>query len=188
MKTILDVLFEKHNTWLKYVKSFGCDSEIAEDFVQEMYIKIYVYSQKKENDLMYNENEVNYFFVYVTLKNLYFDNLRLKKRIKIEPLSEDYLETTQMYSEDDFNLKNDALLRWVVNLQKEIESIKDYNQKKANLIYVKFIYDKIFIEKMSVTDLSKEAGISYWSLRNTILTIKKQIKNEIQNIGANECL
>jgi len=186
MENILDVLFKKHSTWLKYVKSFGCDSDIAEDFVQEMYIKIFIYSQKKENDLMFNENEVNYFFVYVTLKNLYFDNLRLKKRIIKEPLSDDFIETIQMYSEDDFNSKNDALMRWLDNLTKEIESIKDYNHKKANLIYIKFIYDKIFIDRMSVTDLSKEAGISYWSLRNTILIIKKQIKNEVRR--TNECL
>ena len=135
---------------------------------------------------MFNENEVNYFFVYVTLKNLYFDNLRLKKRIIKEPLSDDFIENIQMYSEDDFNLKNNALIRWLDKLDKETNSIKDYNQKKANLIYVKFIYDKIFIEKMSVTDLSKEAGISYWSLRNTILIIKKQIKNEIGR--TNDCL
>jgi RNA polymerase sigma factor (sigma-70 family) len=185
MENILDVLFKKHSTWIKYVKSFGCDDYESEDYVQEMYIKIFNYTQKKENDLMYNEDEVNFIFVYVVLRNMYYDNFR-KKKVIIGELTDDFIADEQSYSEIDFNQKNDAVLRWLVNIDSEIESIYDYNKRKANLLYIKFIYDKIFIDKMSVTELSKEVGISYWSLRNTILTIKKQIKNEVRR--TNECI
>lgn len=185
MENILDVLFKKHSTWIKYVKSFGCDEDKAEDYVQEMYIKIFNYSQKKENDLMYNDDEVNFIFVYVVLRNMYYDNFR-KKKVVLDEIKDDFIYDEQSYSETDFNQKNDALLRWLSNLDSEIESIEDYNKRKANLLYVKFIYDKIFIDKMSVTELSKEVGISYWSLRNTILIIKKQIKNEVRR--TDECL
>ena len=84
---ILDVLFLKHSTWLKYVKSFGCPDDIAEDYVQEMYIKIYNYSQIKNNDLMYDGEEINFFFIYVTLKNMYLDDFRKnKKKIVVYPV------------------------------------------------------------------------------------------------------
>ena len=180
MVNILDVLFLKHHTWIKYVKSFGCREDIAEDFVQEMYIKIFNYSQKKDNDLMYNENEVNYFFVYVTLKNMYYDNLRKKKNIIIIDLSNDFVQDESEYTETEYHVKNDAIDCWIDRLNKDIEKIPEYNLKKANLIYIKFIFQKIFIEQMSVSELSREVGITYWSLRNTVLIIKEQIKNEIK--------
>lgn len=179
MKNILDVLFLKHTTWIKYVKSFGCNDSIAEDFVQEMYIKIFLYSQKKDNDLMYNESEVNYFFVYVTLKNMYYDNLRKKKKVFIDDLKDDFVQDDIEYSETDFYLKNDAIDCWRGKLEEEIKSIEDYNQVKANLLYIQFIFQKIFVEQMSISELSREVGITYWSLRNTVLIIKENIKNEI---------
>ena len=179
MANILDVLFLKHSTWITYVKSFGCPDDIAEDFVQEMYIKIFNYSQKKDNDLMYDQNEVNYFFVYVTLKNMYYDNLRKKKNLITVDLSDDFIQDESEYTEVDFNLKNDAVCLWIDKLNKDIELISEYNRKKANLLYIKFIYQKIFVEQMSVSELSREVGITYWSLRNTMLIIKDQIKNEI---------
>lgn len=179
MKNILDVLFLKHTTWIKYVKSFGCNDSIAEDFVQEMYIKIFLYSQKKDNDLMYNKSEVNYFFVYVTLKNMYYDNLRKKKKVFIDDLKDDFVQDDIEYSETDFYLKNDAIDCWSGKLEEEIKSIEDYNQIKANLLYIQFIFQKIFVEQMSISELSREVGITYWSLRNTVLIIKENIKNEI---------
>lgn len=177
MDNILNILFLKHKTWIKYVLSFGCKNEIAEDFVQEMYIKIFSYNQKKNFDLMYNENEVNYYFVYVTLKNLYYDNIRRKKNIILIPIENIDIQIEQSYIDNNFDFKILKLNAWKLQLQKEIDSIKKYNKRKNNLIYIKFIYQKIFEEKITVTKLSKDAGITYWSLRNTILIIKEQIKN-----------
>lgn len=180
MKNILDVLCLKHEQWFKYVKSFGCPDEIAEDYVQEMYIKIFNYSQRKDNDLMYAENDVNYYFIYVTLKNMYYDDLRKNKKLIIVDLSDDFIQDDKEYTEVEYHLKKDAIEVWVDRLNKDIDQISEYNRKKANLIYIKFIFQKIFIEQMSVSELSREVGITYWSLRNTILIIKEQIKNEIK--------
>jgi hypothetical protein len=178
MKTILDILSKKHNVWVKYLISFGCNTEIAEDYVQEMYLKIYNYSQRKDNDLMYNESEVNYFFIYVTLKNMYYDNNRkTSKNILVDIEKIDLPEDE--YSETEFNIKLQKVKSWEENINNDIDNIKTYTRTKANLSYIKFIYDKIFVENMSITDLSKEVGISYWSLRNTIQIIKQQIENEI---------
>jgi len=180
MKNILDVLCIKHEQWLKYIKSFGCPDDIAEDYVQEMYIKIFNYSQRKDNDLMYDENDVNYYFIYVTLKNMYYDDLRKSKKQFLVDLSDDFIQDESEYTEKEYHVKNNAKNIWIDRLNLEIQSIEDYNRKKANLIYIKFIFDKIFVEQMSVTKLSQEVGITYWSLRNTVLIIKDQIKNEIK--------
>jgi len=47
------------------------------------------------------------------------------------------------------------------------------------LNYYKYIFEKVFIQQMSVSDLSREIGITYWSLRNTLNNIKRQINEEI---------
>ena len=61
----------KHKTWVRTVISFGCDPAIAEDIVQEAYIKINKLIEKGL-DISYG-NEINYFYVYKTLKTLYGD-------------------------------------------------------------------------------------------------------------------
>ena len=162
--------------------SFGCRIDVAEDFVQEMYIKIYTYSQKKENDLMYNENDVNYFFIYVTLKNMYYDNLRRSKNKILVELEDVKIVEDEDYSEIDFNFKNDKIKLWELELDNQIESILEYNSQKASLYYIKFVYQKVFIEQTSISELSRNAGISYWSLRNTTQIIKQQIKNGTQSL------
>lgn len=177
MDDILAVLFKKHNLWLTYIKSFGCNEDIAEDFVQEMYIKIFIYIQKNGNDIMYNDTEVNFYFVYVTLKNMWYDNARKKKKLITVDLITDIPQDETEYTEVEFNLKNDAVIAWRDNLEQEINKIEDYTRQKANLCYIRFIYEKILVERTSVSELSREVGITYWSLRNTVLLIKEQIKD-----------
>ena len=179
MKTILELVSEKHNVWVKYVVSFGCSPETAEDYVQDMYLKIHKYSLTTNYDLMYNETEVNTYFIYVTLKNMYYDNNRKKSRYEIIEIdSFDFMDEI-MYSETDFNIRLEKLKKWELSIVNQINEIEDYTRVKANLCYILFIYEKIMIENMSIAELSKQAGISYWSLRNTIQIIKQQIKNEI---------
>lgn len=177
MNDLLSVLFKKHKLWLNYIKSFGCSNDTAEDFVQEMYIKIFIYVEKNGNDIMYNDTEVNYFFVYVTLKNMFYDNLRKKKKFLLSDLTNDIAEEEIEYTEVDFYLKNDAVVAWRDSLEVEINKIEEYTREKANLCYIRFIYEKILVERIPVSKLSRDVGITYFSLRNTVLIIKQQIKD-----------
>lgn len=69
-------------------------------------LKIYNYSQTKNNDLMYDGEEVNYFFVYVTLKNMYLDDYRKsKKKILVNIEDVILIEEPSEYSEDKFYLQ-----------------------------------------------------------------------------------
>jgi DNA-directed RNA polymerase specialized sigma24 family protein len=175
MINILDILYLKHETWIKYVISFGCPSEIAEDYVQEMYIKIHNYSQKG-NDLMFNQNEVNFFFIYVTLKNMYYDDIRSKKKFTFIELEDNQvIEETETV--DNYIEQSKAVKIWVKELDKEINREQEYSQYQASLCYIRFIYQKVFIESITVQQLANETNLSYWSIRNTVLRIKQQIKD-----------
>lgn len=176
MRQILDILYLKHSTWVKYVVSFGCPVEIAEDYVQEMYIKIHNYSQRGA-DLMYNETEVNYFFIYVTLKNMYYDDIKSKKRYTFLELEDNYTIDESEYTEGDFELQSKAVKRWLDDLNHEINREQEYSQYQASLCYIRFIYQKVFIEAITVQQLSNETKLSYWSIRNTVVRIKQQIKD-----------
>ena len=66
---------EKHNDWIKIVKSFGCRPEISEDIVQEMYIYLIKY-EKKGIDIWYNDDELNYYYIFKQLRGIYVAYLK----------------------------------------------------------------------------------------------------------------
>ena len=69
-KRLIDILAEKHNDWGNMAKSFGISKEDANELVQQMYIRItdYVVDVKR---ILFNESEINTYYIYVTLRNLY---------------------------------------------------------------------------------------------------------------------
>ena len=68
-------------------KSFGCNDEDAHELVQEMYIRITKYVEDKDK-IMYNQKEVNTYYVYVTLRNLYLSGFHLSLRKKHIPIND----------------------------------------------------------------------------------------------------
>ena len=54
----------------------------ANELVQEMYLRMHDYT-KDVKRIMYNEKEINTFYIYITLRNLYyskFTNYKKKKK------------------------------------------------------------------------------------------------------------
>ena len=43
--------------------------------------------------------------------------------------------------------------------------------------YQRKIFEEVFINKVSITQLSKDTRISYYSLYNTVRNIKQEIRN-----------
>jgi DNA-directed RNA polymerase specialized sigma24 family protein len=70
-------------------KSFGASDDLAQELTQEMYVRLYKYVDDAEK-IMYNETEVNTFFVYVTLRNMYATLMR--QRARFEFVDVDILE------------------------------------------------------------------------------------------------
>jgi DNA-directed RNA polymerase specialized sigma24 family protein len=154
----------KHKTWVRTVISFGCDPAIAEDIVQEAYIKIDKLIEKGL-DISYGE-EINYFYVYKTLKTLYGDLLRQNKKIK--------------------KVDIDALNKYIIE---EEEQVKNVNVSKKmqelnNILDSIYWYDRKVFEIVSsgvtIAELSRKTNITYASLYNTYRNVKNIIKNNIQ--------
>ena len=84
---MIEDIYKKHNVWVDIVCAFGCNKSTAEDLVSEMYIKIY---RKLVEGLVieYGEKDYNYYYIFKTLKSLFYDLKRKEKNIKIIDISE----------------------------------------------------------------------------------------------------
>ena len=162
--TTLEKLFKKHKDWINIVISFGSKPEIAEDIVQECYIKLDKLL-KKGLDISYGNSDINYYYVYKTLKALYLDLNRKEKKIfkvGIEAL-EKYISEEEQRPKKDINTK-------IRQLDNVLDSVSWYDRKVFNIVS----------SGTSIMELSRKTGISYYSLYNTYSNVKKLIKKNIE--------
>ena len=154
-KTMI-LIAKKHKEWINIVISFGCGKEIAEDIVQEMYIKIQL-KLEKGLDIMYGK-EINYYYIFKTLKSLLIDLKRKGKNITILNIDDQIING---------NIESD------VNYESEYKKITDslstmywYNRKVFEIIN----------GGEKIAELSRKSGIPYYSLYNTYNKVKSKLK------------
>jgi DNA-directed RNA polymerase specialized sigma24 family protein len=149
------------------VVNMGCDKHTAEDIVQSMYLRIHrlVTDQKK---IMYNDDEVNRFFIYVTLKNMFVDYVKAKNKYTFF----EYLETDDVeedsISDSEFN-EQEAFHDLVDSLSSEIMTWERYD------IILSSLY---FKTDMSLRDIANGSGISLMSIYNSIKNYKHILNNK----------
>ena len=162
--TTLEKIASKHKDWLRVVRSFGCEGDKCEDIVQEMYLKANTLINSG-TDISYGD-DINHFYIYKILRSLFLDLCR--KEAKITKVNIDYLE--KFVQEEDI---------------KEYKDIEGKMKQLDTLVDKLYWYDaKVFRllteENMSIAELSKKSGISYYSLYNTYKNVKSLIKQEIK--------
>jgi len=176
---ILDILSNKHQDWFNMAKSFGLSNDDANEIVQEMYIRIYDYT-KDIKKIMYNKTEVNTFYIYITLRNLYYSNFaKYGKSIKtkkiflftemddnsIKKVYNNYFEDYESYMQTVSKKK--SLDKLHEKIEQTIDSWYWYDKKLTKLY---------FDSGMSMRDLSKETKISLSSIFNTLTNAKEKIR------------
>ena len=175
---ILNILAKRHTEWVKMAKAFKISEDKANELVQEMYLRMHDYT-KDVKRIMYNEKEINTFYIYITLRNLYYSKFtNYKKKNK-----------TILFSDiDEENFKH------IINkMSYDIDEFEDNYKKKVNLeaLYNKidsviedwYWYDKKLTKlylntDMSMRDISKETKISLSSIFNTLTNAKEKIRKE----------
>ena len=163
MKTTLEKIAEKHDDWHRIVISFGCKESIAEDIVQEMYIRIHTYITRGV-DISYDD-DVNHMYIYRTLRSLYIELHRKEKNIiktNIDNLAE-YIDENESLTKGD-----------VCNAMQQMDSLLDKT----------FWYDRTVFEIISsgtsIAELSRKTNITYYSLYFTHKRVKQLIKDNIE--------
>ena len=161
--TTLEKIASKHKDWVRIVKSFGCDGDKCEDIVQEMYLKVHTLI-KKGIDISYDD-DINHFYIYRILRSLFIDLCRKEK--KITKVNIEYLE--RFVEEEEVTNDKDILVK-MQQLNNLLDKVYWYDKKVFDLVS----------DGMSIAELSKKSGISYYSLYNTYKNVKSLIKQEIK--------
>lgn len=155
---ILELLSKRHNEWLRMAMSFGADKDTAEDLVQDMYLRMYKYVDNPER-IMYNEDEVNTYFVFVVLRNLYITSQKSMSFERLEELDGELQEANYQMEEAHNNLLNE--------LWEEVESWHWYDAKLFKLYHN---------TDMTIKKISEETKISERSIWNTLDNGRKRIQ------------
>ena len=186
----LELLYKKHKLWIKYLLEIGCPQDLCEDIVQEMYLKIDRYIKKNNNSIRYKD-DINIYFVRLTLRSLFMDFCRKQKNVNMVEINEDiisdlvevpYKETDMADLDGRQKVINDWYNEELYLDLLEQEDINTVNYSKTELekYYLRRIFKEVFYDQVQLSKLSKDTNITYWSLRNTINIIKKQIKKKYE--------
>ena len=151
----LEKIFEKNDQWIDIVKSFGCNSDTSQDIVQEMYFKVQK-RLEKGTDIQYSEDDINYYYIFKVLRSLFLDLKRKESKVQIVELGE--IENCEL----DINYE-DAYEA----VTEEINTLFWYDRK---------VYEIIDGGK-SISELSRQTNISYYSLYNTYKKVKNKLKH-----------
>ena len=151
----LEKIFEKNDQWIDIVKSFGCNRDTSQDIVQEMYFKVQK-RLEKGTDIQYSEDDINYYYVFKVLRSLFLDLKRKESKVQIVEMGE--IENCEL----DINYE-DAYEA----VAEEINTLFWYDRK---------VYEIIDGGK-SISELSRQTNISYYSLYNTYKKVKNKLKH-----------
>ena len=164
--TTLEKVSSKNKDWVRICMSFGCNKSTAEDLTQEMYLKLAtMLKDNKGLDIYYDESQINHFYIYRILRSLFIDLCRKEKNIT--KVNIEYLER---FVEEEEATNDKDILGKMQQLNNLLDKVYWYDKKVFDLVS----------SGMSIAELSKKSGISYYSLYNTYKNVKSLIKQEIK--------
>ena len=163
MKTLVELAYEKKQTFINIVKSFGCNSSYAEDIVQELFIQIHL-DVKKGLDLCYND-DINTYYCYKVLRGIYLNTHKKQARF-LKTYIEDIEEIKQA---EDLGIDEIEYAKSKDIVDDILKEMYWYDSKVFSLV----------ASGKSVASLSRDTKISYYSLYNTYRTALKNIKEQI---------
>ncbi len=170
---LLEKLANKYDDWYNMAMSFDISSEQAKELVQEMFVRIFDYV-KEPQKIMYNDTEVNTFYIYITLRNLYYANTHTS--CKKNPI----VFSTDKITDDNFEGMYEDSLDSIEEKKKEEELFKRVETLVKDWYwYDKGIFNLYYHRGMSMRDIARETKISLSSIFNTLKNAKEVIRKEI---------
>lgn len=171
----MKLLSKYHKLWISMGISMGIPSHLVEDFVQEMYLRLNKYV-KEPKKIMYNETDVNKFYVYITIKNLYNDYLKERSRHHMVRLDDidvtfEIVEPTPEAQRKAEVEKQRAEERLIDLIQDEVGSWDSWYDQKLFKVY--------YETDISMRKLSKDTNISVTSIFNSCKNYKQILNTKL---------
>ena len=167
---MLEKLAENHKIWVRMVRGFGADRDLAQDIVQSMYLRLYKYIEDKER-IMYNDDEVNRFFVYVTLKNMYLTYMSSQNRYQWYEIREDDVIDEDLNEFVFDEVMDTAFDRLIRKISDEMNTWHKYDR---------ILSEKYLKSDYSLRDIATGSGISLTSIFNSMRENKRILKEKFQ--------
>tara|TARA_Y100000114_G_scaffold127180_1_gene123739 strand:+ start:855 stop:1442 length:588 start_codon:yes stop_codon:yes gene_type:complete len=177
---ILNELSKRNKEWHRIALSICKDEHLANDLVQLMYFRILKYI--KDVDKIKVNGKINSLYIYVTIKNIYYQHKnKLKKKKRFEYKEYDCFDESNdenNYSssfvstiEDEHNIieYEQAHQKIINKIEKEIKTWHWYDEKLFRLYY--------YTDK-SLRKIAKETSISLTSIYNSCKNYKEIIKDK----------
>lgn len=168
-----EILAKNHKEWIKMATSICKDVNLANDIVQDMYVRLNKYVDNPEKII--KNGEVNPFFIYITLRNLFYDS---KKAYKQE-ISKDYKDVESirllsgMAEVPEERKKNDhmekAYFKIFEAIDEEISTWHWYDQKLFRLYYY---------TNQSLRDIANDTKISLTSIYNSCKNYRSRLEEK----------
>lgn len=168
-----EILTKRHKEWIQMAKSICNDIHLANDLVQDMYLRINRYVDKPNKII--KDGEVNSYFIYITLRNLFYDS---KKSYKAE-INKNYsaIENVNILSSlaevpeerKENDLMEEAYFNIFEAIDKEVSTWHWYDQKLFKLYYY---------TDQSLRDIASDTKISLTSIYNSCKNYRKIIKEK----------
>ena len=167
MKTITDILTSKHNKWISYCRSWGCNPDTSEDLVQEMYLKLLVLIQNGI-DIAYKD-DINDFYVYKVLRTMFLDLCRKEQRTQVVDITDDYIKHI-IDEQGKVELEDHKIFEEAFDKVNEtLNEMHWYDKKVFELIQ----------DTGNISELARNTTIEYRSLYNTYQKVKRKIKEKL---------
>ena len=161
----LEKVAERHTEWINIIKGFG-EYEYAEDIVQECYLVLYKYANEEK---IINNGEVSRGYLYFTLRSLYYQFYKNKRKIKKVSI-----DNEQHTYEIPYETQVDEQIAYNKICTMIDEHIQDWKW------YERRLYQLYRDSGLSIRGIAKETNISWVSIFNTLKNAKHELKQKFQ--------
>jgi RNA polymerase sigma factor (sigma-70 family) len=155
----LTILTKHHKDWVKVVNTFG-EYFFADDIVQETYLKIL---RLNHIDKIVTTT-VNRSMMWLVIRSVYIDHLRLQKHEKVN------LDSIYSLSTEDSLESQKAINRIDELIEEEISNWHFYDKK---------LFDIYRNTDLSMREIAEKTDIHYTSIFHTLKRCKKRLQEAV---------
>lgn len=194
---VLEILSKNHTDWVRMVRSMKnpvtigeMSIESASDIVHDMYVKLYNFEDSDR--FMLTKTEINKHYIFIILRNLYYDIYRENKRMVTNSVESYIGELGYGYNDDNddvFIYNKNNLYQYTddnINHNEELDRYTNEEKLRANIQdeinswhhYESDLFKYVHYENINMRQLSRGTGIEYFSIYNTIRGCRDKLRTK----------
>lgn len=168
MTITLQYIARRHDEWIAIARYCGAPGSIAEDIVQDLYLKLH-YISEREGGLqkLEHQEDLNTAYIFMALRNLVVSHFR---KAHTTPVYIADMPGFEPGLTEDVNESYEAVFEHLIGKVSGILKDLHWYDAKVMQVYVD--------ENHSIRSMSRATGISEKSIFNTLKNVKTTIKQE----------